>query len=96
MIAESLLTTRPEAFRDYFYMWQAENFADKMMGCATPFLAITGEFDQGVPTDAIKGTLMKWMPNAKLHTIANAGHYPMQETPIHFVTTIEAFMAEHE
>lgn len=94
MIAESLRTTTPEAYRDYFYMWQAENFADKMSGCAVPFLAITGEHDLGVPTDAVKGTIMQWMTNAELHVIANAGHYPMQETPIHLVTTIEAFMSK--
>lgn len=95
MIAESLRTTTPEAYRDYFHMWQAEDFSKDMPGCPVPFLAITGEHDAGVPTDAVKGTILQWMPNAELHVIANAGHYPMQETPIHFVTVIEAFMARH-
>lgn len=92
MISESLRTTTPEAFRDYFTMWAGEDFAADMAGCKTPFLAMTGEFDHGVPTAFVQSTIMQWMPNAELHVMTNSGHYPMQETPIQFVTVCEAFM----
>jgi len=92
MIADSLRTTTPDAFREYFYMWQAEDFSADVQGCQTPFLAITGEHDAGVPTDAVKGTIMQWFPNAELHVMSNAGHYPMQETPIQFATVIDNFL----
>ena len=92
MIRESLRTTTPEAFRDYFTMWAGEDFAADMPGCQTPFLAMTGEYDGGVPTAFVQATVMQWLPNAELHVMSNSGHYPMQETPIQFVTVCEAFL----
>ncbi len=92
MLRESLRTTTPEAFRDYFFMWAAEDFAADVKGCTVPFLAMTGEFDLGVPTEFVKNTVVQWMPKAELHVVSNAGHYPMQETPVHFVTMTESFM----
>lgn len=92
MIRESLRTTTPAAFRDYFTMWAGEDFAADMPGCQTPFLAMTGEFDGGVPTAFVQATVMRWLPNAELHVMSNSGHYPMQETPIQFVTVCEAFL----
>ena len=50
MIRESLRTTTPEAYRDYFTMWASEDFAADMADCPVPFLAMTGEYDGGVPT----------------------------------------------
>lgn len=92
MINESLRTTTPDAFRDYFYMWSEEDFAVDVQSCPVPFLAITGEHDAGVPTDVVKNTILQWFSQAELHVMSNAGHYPMQETPIQFVTVCEAFM----
>jgi pimeloyl-ACP methyl ester carboxylesterase len=95
MISESLRTTDPQAYREYFYMWTAEDFAVDVQGCPVPFLAITGEHDAGVPTAFIQATILKWFPNAELYIMPNAGHYPMQETPIQFVTVCEAFLMRH-
>lgn len=95
MTAESLRTTEAEAFRKYFFMWTAEDFAADMAGVSVPFLALTGEHDAGVPTDFVKATILAWMPQAELHILRNAGHYPMQETPIHFVTVCEDFLGRH-
>lgn len=93
MIRESLRTTTPDAYRDYFTMWAGEDFAADMAGCQVPFLAMTGEYDGGVPTGFVQATIMQWLPHAELHVMTNAGHYPMQETPIQFVTVCEAFLA---
>ena len=92
MIRESLRTTTPEAYRDYFYMWSAEDVAAAVQGCVVPFLAMTGEHDAGVPTEAVQNTILQWFPHAELYVMPNAGHYPMQETPIQFVTVCEGFM----
>ncbi|MBX7215051.1 MAG: alpha/beta hydrolase [Thermoflexales bacterium] len=92
MIKASLSSTTREAFRDYYTMWTATNFVEDMRGVKTPFLALTGEHDLGVPTDFVRSTILSWMPNAELHVMANAGHYPMMETPVQFVTVVEAFL----
>jgi pimeloyl-ACP methyl ester carboxylesterase len=93
MIQESLRTTTPEAYRDYFYMWSDTDFVANVQGCPVPFLAITGEHDAGVPTEFVKNTILQWFPNSESHVMSNAGHYPMQETPIQFVTVCETFMS---
>ncbi len=93
MISESLRTTTPDAFRDYFYMWSEEDFAAEVQGCSVPFLAIVGEHDAGVPAEVVQNTILQWFPQAELHIMSNAGHYPMQEIPIQFVTVCEAFIA---
>ena len=93
MIEASLQTTTPTAYRDYFYMWTGEEFAAAVQGCPVPFLAMTGEHDAGVPTEFVQNTILQWFPNSESYVMPNAGHYPMQETPIQFVTVCEAFMS---
>lgn len=92
MVSESLRTTHPDAYRDYFKMWSAEDFATEVDGCEVPFLAITGEHDAGVTTALVESTILRWFKKAELHVMSNAGHYPMQEVPIQLVTVCEAFM----
>ena len=37
-------------------------------------------------------TYLRWYPNAELQVMGNAGHYPMDETPVALVTSIEEFL----
>ena len=51
------------------------------------------------PTDpltaeAMRQTYMRWYPNAELEIMANAGHYPADETPVALATLIEDFLRE--
>ena len=47
------------------------------------------------PADFMRETFLKWYPNATLETIANAGHYPMYETPVLLATMMESYMGKH-
>jgi pimeloyl-ACP methyl ester carboxylesterase len=40
----------------------------------------------------MKATYLAWYPNASLEVMPNAGHYPMDETPVALATSIEAFL----
>jgi pimeloyl-ACP methyl ester carboxylesterase len=95
MTRRSRETTTQDAYADYARAFTKTNFADAAKGLATPILVAIGEHDLALTKDVMTGTFMAWYPNAKLEVIANAGHYPMLETPVYLATLIEKFMREH-
>jgi pimeloyl-ACP methyl ester carboxylesterase len=44
--------------------------------------------------DALEVTMMPYYPNAKLISLGESGHYPMQEQPPLLATVIERFLDE--
>lgn len=92
MARQSFKISTPEAFRTYFHMWADEAFSERMPGCKTPLLVMTGQYDEGVPTAFIQETLLQWLPEARLFEMPNAGHYPMQEAPLQFIAVCEEFL----
>ncbi|MFD0591794.1 alpha/beta fold hydrolase [Catellatospora coxensis] len=40
----------------------------------------------------MRATWLRWYPNAELSVLADAGHYPMEETPLALVAVIEKFL----
>ena len=53
---------------------------------------IAGEHDPALGEATCKATWLQHYPNATLEVMANAGHYPMDETPIALATVIERFL----
>ena len=95
MTRNSLANSTTEAFRGYLTAWAKTDFAAEADGLKTSFLVIIGEHDGPLSADFMRETFLKWYPNARLETIANAGHYPMYETPVVLATMMEAYMKEH-
>jgi pimeloyl-ACP methyl ester carboxylesterase len=57
-----------------------------------PVKVIVGAHDGALTADVMTATYLAWYPNASLEVMANAGHYPMNETPVALATSIEAFL----
>lgn len=85
-------SARDEAFSGYLPSWARSDFHTEIEGNPAPVLVAIGEFDGGINEELMRATYMRWYPNAELVTVANAGHYPMNETPIAFATLMEDFL----
>ena len=85
-------TSSTEAFAAYFKAWSKTNFVDAIKGNKTPIKVIIGQHDPSLTTEVMKATYMAWYPAAELEVMPNAGHYPMDETPIALATSMEAFL----
>ena len=93
MVKHSLENSTPQAFAAYLLAWAKGDFSARIKGNPVPLLAMVGEHDPALTAEAMRGTFLQWYPNARLETIANAGHYPMDETPVALATVIEKFLS---
>jgi len=88
----SLHTSTVEAFAGYLRAWSKEEFVADVQGRENPIKVIVGEHDPSLTADIMKATFMAWYKNAELEVMPNAGHYPMDETPVALATSIESFL----
>lgn len=62
----------------------------------TPIRVIGGRQDlPGFQETYYSQTLAVWYPNVEFRYITDAGHYPMQETPVYLATLIQEFLEAH-
>ncbi len=96
MVKHMRESTRKDAFLGYLKAFGYENFAQEIIESrpSTPMVVLAGEFDSSVPQNMIKETFIRWYPNIDLHVIGNAGHYPMQETPVILATYLNYFLSK--
>ena len=92
MVDHSLEHSSRDAFAAYLQAWAKEDFSELVHGFTQPVQVIVGESDPALDATLMQSTFLKWYPNATLETIRNAGHYPMNETPVALATTIERFL----
>jgi len=92
MASYSAQTAAPEAFAAYLRAWAKEDFSAEVQGRDVPVKVIVGEHDLAISADVMRGTFLAWYPKSELEVMPNAGHYPMDETPIALATSIEAFL----
>jgi pimeloyl-ACP methyl ester carboxylesterase len=53
---------------------------------------IVGQHDGAINEAAMQATYMQWHRKASLEVLPNAGHYPMNETPVALATAMETFL----
>ena len=84
------------AFARYFLAWSETDFSGEVLQAASslPLLALVGEHDPRFDAALMRRTYLAWYPQASLQVLANAGHYPMNETPLALAASIEAFLSE--
>lgn len=82
----------PEAFAGYFESWVSAELTAAIQGKPHPVKVIVGEHDMALTPEFMKETYLKSYPNCQLEVMTNAGHYPMNETPVALAQSIESFL----
>ncbi len=89
-------TSLADARAAYLHMFSQTDFSHQVQGLKIPVLVIVGGQDaEGYSEPVMQSTFMKWYQNSELAIIQNAGHYPMQETPLYLLSLIEGFLEKH-
>ncbi|OIK06199.1 alpha/beta fold hydrolase [Streptomyces monashensis] len=92
MVARSLERSDAKAFRAWLDSWAGDDFHADVEGCAVPALAVAGTLDPALSPDVMRQTWLSWFPRAELVTLAGAGHYSMDETPLELIRAVEDFL----
>jgi pimeloyl-ACP methyl ester carboxylesterase len=93
MTAHSLANATEAAFAAYLVAWAKTDFASQLAANPIAIKVIVGEHDPSLTADVMRATYLATYPNAELEVMSNAGHYPMDETPVALATSMERFLA---
>jgi pimeloyl-ACP methyl ester carboxylesterase len=98
VVRHSLDNSTVEAFAAYLLAWAKSDFSAAAAGgtgpgATVPVKVIVGETDPALSAAVMKQTWLAYFPAAELEVVANAGHYPMFETPVALATSIEGFLS---
>jgi pimeloyl-ACP methyl ester carboxylesterase len=97
VVRHSLENSTVQAFGGYLPSWATSDFSGEAANeagnsASVPVKVIVGETDPAVSAAVMKQTWLTYFPGAELEVMANAGHYPMFETPVALATSIERFL----
>lgn len=91
--AYSVAHSSPKAFAAYFRAWADTDFSNEITG-QHPVKVLVGEHDPTFNADLMARTYLRRYLRATVEILRNAGHYPMNETPLALVTAIESFLID--
>jgi pimeloyl-ACP methyl ester carboxylesterase len=92
-VARWIECSEPRAVLGYLRMFATTDLRDVVKRLDVPILVVAGEHDAPwFQADAMRAAFASY-PRAEVVSCANAGHYPMQETPPFLATTIERFLS---
>ena len=92
MVDYSLAHAAQPAFAAYLRAWAKTDFSGDVAGMPLPVKVIVGEHDPALTPTMMQTTFLSTYPDCELEVMANAGHYPMHETPVALATSIENFL----
>jgi pimeloyl-ACP methyl ester carboxylesterase len=92
IVQHSLEHSTVKAFGAYLRSWAKTDFSEQVKGDTTPVKVIVGEQDPALSAEVMEQTWLAFFPGAELVILANAGHYPMFETPVALATSIEEYL----
>ncbi|MFC9278953.1 alpha/beta fold hydrolase [Streptomyces collinus] len=92
MVDRSLARSDAKAFRAWLDSWAGDDFRADVVGSEVPALAVAGELDPALSPALMRETWMSWYPRARMVSLACAGHYAMDETPLELVRVVEDFL----
>jgi 3-oxoadipate enol-lactonase len=93
-VARWRATSDASAVRAYVDMFSTTGLGEPAERVGSPVLAITGAHDaEPMRADASRAALGEFCAQLSVLTIADAGHYPMQETPPLLVALVERFLS---
>jgi len=88
-------TASPAAVAKYVDLWGATEISRGASGIKTSMLIVAAAQDAPpFQAAALEASMLPFYPNARLISLSESGHYPMQEQPPLLVTAIERFLGE--
>ncbi|WP_425929558.1 alpha/beta fold hydrolase [Pseudomonas sp. NyZ201] len=91
--AYSATHSSQEAFAAYFRAWADTDFSDEIVG-RHPLKVLVGKHDPTFNAGLMAKTYLRRYFHATVEILENAGHYPMNETPLALARAIESFLVE--
>jgi pimeloyl-ACP methyl ester carboxylesterase len=92
LVQHSLDQSSAEAVGAYLQSWAKTDFSGQVQGNQAAVKLIVGEHDPALSAEVMEQTWLGFYPHAELEVLANAGHYPMFETPVALATSVEEFL----
>jgi pimeloyl-ACP methyl ester carboxylesterase len=91
--AYSVACSIPDAFAAYLHAWADTDFTEAIDG-RHPVKVLVGKHDPTFSAALMAQTYLRRYRRASVEVLDNAGHYPMNETPLALAAAIEAFLGE--